>query len=343
MIAILAIGLILVPSVVMAQAANTAANDPCYITDFNKAIKLQLEIPGVTIDQGDAHYIKNLGCYIVGVYRYFIGVAGILSTVFVMYGGIRYVISLGNPSQIQGAKDTIASALVGLVLAVGSYSILYFINPNLTRFDAISADPIPAAKSGEIVRLCDFSKTTDRTPGGSPVHCGQKQLISEASDDPEAEQFYCMGYYCPEDHALCALSGQGFYDPREDPDGGYGTLPEPIYTQGRCFNSFSVLEGVEDTEEDNPSAEKYRLMIHPDNDFFSGGAFDFALFNEGCEETLFTPNTGWGNDADYLFGTDCDDNEQCVGYSIPPVIMHDEGIASGYSKFGVECRPLSAQ
>ncbi len=112
-----------------------------------------LTIPGSSIFNKGVPVIvtgKTMGEYIAAIYVFFVGVAGILSTVFIMYGGIRYVISTGNPSQIQGAKETITSALVGLGIAVASYTILLTINPTLVQFDGFKLEHIQPLRSLEL-------------------------------------------------------------------------------------------------------------------------------------------------------------------------------------------------
>lgn len=73
---------------------------------------------------------QTLGKYISAWYSLIVGVIGILATVMVMYGGFRWLTSGGGAGKNE-AKDIILSALVGLVLAFLSYTILYLINPNL--------------------------------------------------------------------------------------------------------------------------------------------------------------------------------------------------------------------
>jgi intracellular septation protein A len=55
------------------------------------------------------------------------GLAGILSVLFVVIGGLRYTLSSGDPSQIKQAKETILYALVGLVLAISAFTIVSFV------------------------------------------------------------------------------------------------------------------------------------------------------------------------------------------------------------------------
>ncbi|HPW39651.1 MAG TPA: pilin [bacterium] len=73
-----------------------------------------------------------LADYIVMWYNFIIGAIGILATVMIMYGGLKWLTSRGNSAAIGDAKEKIFSALIGLVLVFLSYTILYLVNPNLT-------------------------------------------------------------------------------------------------------------------------------------------------------------------------------------------------------------------
>lgn len=46
---------------------------------------------------------------------------------FIIWGGIRYSISTGDPSKISNAKDTITNAIVGFVIASASIAIVNFV------------------------------------------------------------------------------------------------------------------------------------------------------------------------------------------------------------------------
>lgn len=56
-----------------------------------------------------------------------IHIAGLLSVVFIIYGGVRYITSQGDPENLQSAKKTIANAIVGLILAILASTIVGFI------------------------------------------------------------------------------------------------------------------------------------------------------------------------------------------------------------------------
>jgi hypothetical protein len=44
-----------------------------------------------------------------------------------IYGGIRYTISMGDPKNVEAAKNTILYAIVGIVVALLAYAIINFV------------------------------------------------------------------------------------------------------------------------------------------------------------------------------------------------------------------------
>lgn len=55
------------------------------------------------------------------------GLAGALSLLFIVIGGLRYVASQGDPNNVGQAKGTILYALAGLVITVLAYAIVQFV------------------------------------------------------------------------------------------------------------------------------------------------------------------------------------------------------------------------
>jgi hypothetical protein len=80
--------------------------------------------------------------YLAGVYKYAIGLAVSLTIFMIMVGGFLWITAAGNPGKIDKAKNMIIDAIVGLILAVGSYLILYTINPDLVEFKSIQVGVI---------------------------------------------------------------------------------------------------------------------------------------------------------------------------------------------------------
>lgn len=79
-------------------------------------------IPSSTGDLGVAvAHFTSLGLTILGA----------LSVIFVVVGGLQYVLSGGNPQKTKQARETILYAVVGIVIAAGAFAIVSFISGRL--------------------------------------------------------------------------------------------------------------------------------------------------------------------------------------------------------------------
>ena len=61
---------------------------------------------------------SSIAAYIVRIYRFSLGIAGLLAVGGIVVGGIYYIISGGNPQKQGEAKDWIVSALWGVVYSL---------------------------------------------------------------------------------------------------------------------------------------------------------------------------------------------------------------------------------
>jgi len=50
-----------------------------------------------------------------------------LSVIFLIYGGIKYVTSVGNDEKIQEAKRIMIWSVIGLITSISSYVVIQFI------------------------------------------------------------------------------------------------------------------------------------------------------------------------------------------------------------------------
>ena len=67
----------------------------------------------------------------VAVLDMLLRVAGMVAFAFIVWGGIQYVISQGEPDKTRQALHTIINALVGMVIAILSVTIVAFIGNRL--------------------------------------------------------------------------------------------------------------------------------------------------------------------------------------------------------------------
>lgn len=52
---------------------------------------------------------------------------GIIAVIMIIYGGFRFVLANGDPGQVKTARETIMYAVIGLVVAILSYTIVNFV------------------------------------------------------------------------------------------------------------------------------------------------------------------------------------------------------------------------
>jgi len=71
--------------------------------------------------------------FVNSFYQFALLIGGLLAFGAIVYGGVKYVTSAGNPSSQSEGKEWIYSALLGLALLASAYLILNTINPALVH------------------------------------------------------------------------------------------------------------------------------------------------------------------------------------------------------------------
>ena len=99
-----------------------------------------LGIQGGTVDTNGA----GLSDYLGNLYKMGVAAAAGLAVIMVIWGGVEYITAVAGEGK-SGGKERITSAILGLLLALGSYIILNTINPDLLslKFD------LPPAQLGK--------------------------------------------------------------------------------------------------------------------------------------------------------------------------------------------------
>ncbi len=62
-----------------------------------------------------------------------IGVIGFVAVAFIIFGGVQYTISAGDPGKVKKAKDTILYGIIGLVVSMLAYAIVNFVLANVFK------------------------------------------------------------------------------------------------------------------------------------------------------------------------------------------------------------------
>ncbi|MFA5777644.1 MAG: pilin [Parcubacteria group bacterium] len=82
---------------------------------------------------GTANTGADLKLYIEAIYKFAIWTVGIAAVLMLTIGGFMYMVSAGNTSKMDTAKKIVTDAILGLIIALGAYLILYVINPDLVK------------------------------------------------------------------------------------------------------------------------------------------------------------------------------------------------------------------
>lgn len=108
-------------------------------------------IPNISIPGSDI-FVKGgsvtvngrfIGDYVSAIYSFLAGVIAMIAAVMILYGGFQWMTASGNAGNVQKAKTTIYSSLIAIVLTLGSYLLLYTINPQLVQIRDLSLLTVP--------------------------------------------------------------------------------------------------------------------------------------------------------------------------------------------------------
>ena len=115
--------------------------------------------------------------YISAVYKFGIWAVGISAMLMIIIGGYMYMMSAGNTASTGKAKGVITDAIVGLILALTSYLLLYTINPNLLTCKIIGAGTV---SSGGGAATTPGQPTTGGGGGGKTCTDGKCANVAAA-------------------------------------------------------------------------------------------------------------------------------------------------------------------
>ncbi|OGL66888.1 hypothetical protein A2856_00050 [Candidatus Uhrbacteria bacterium RIFCSPHIGHO2_01_FULL_63_20] len=162
---------------------------------------LSFDIPGLkfaeVLQQGDFLEVNFLADYITAVYRMLLGVSLTVAIVMIMVGGVQYVIGAGT-GEVKAAKERIKNAVIGFVLMLSVYVILFTVNPQLTLLPSLRIEmmePVEFVSEDDVVSgtvAVDFKKPS----GGNIRGRGASQVPSglTASIEAVAKKLDTQGY-----------------------------------------------------------------------------------------------------------------------------------------------------
>lgn len=169
--------------------------------------KLKNQKPVCDTNEKGQVICKNtwLAEYIAAIYKYAVGIVGILATVVMMIGGFIWITAGGNAGRVSDAKNWIYGALTGLVLTFSSYLILYQVNPKTTTLT-----PITYKQMAAIPTCCNsegyYSATKEVDKNGNiKYHCEKDSDVCEEPKVCAAAVAMSNSYACIEPKSGCCL------------------------------------------------------------------------------------------------------------------------------------------
>lgn len=79
---------------------------------------------------------------IIYIFQIFVGVGALIAVAMVVLAGVEWMTSDGNPGKVDGAKSKIKNALLGVGVLLGTYLIIWTINPDIVdvKVDNLKCD-----------------------------------------------------------------------------------------------------------------------------------------------------------------------------------------------------------
>jgi len=135
---------------------------------------LSVSIPGfgqfsqVTCDDPKAPCkIPWLAEYIKALYKYSVTIISLLAVVVMMIGGVLWLTAGGNKERISSGMNFIKGGVMGIIIALSSYAILFILNPNLVILSPININYINKLDLEELVpggSESDYQEQPDGCP-----------------------------------------------------------------------------------------------------------------------------------------------------------------------------------
>jgi hypothetical protein len=79
-------------------------------------------------DIGLPHTTQTISAGLSAFLEAAVGLVGGLALIFLIFGGFIMVISAGNPSRFERGRETVLYAVVGIVVAMAAYAIVFFVS-----------------------------------------------------------------------------------------------------------------------------------------------------------------------------------------------------------------------
>lgn len=152
-----------------------------------KGSTLKVAIPGYKPEDTTTGK-TNIAQYVKAIYEFAVAITALLAVIMIMIAGVRWMTAMGNQSQLDSAKTMILNSLIGLILALSSYTILSIINPALV---SLHMPQVAMIRTKELIlEQCKydkeeilFAKTTIDLDEGTLCHkkCTGENVVGQST------------------------------------------------------------------------------------------------------------------------------------------------------------------
>jgi cell wall-associated NlpC family hydrolase len=197
----------------------------------------------------------SLGSYLNPMITAFIGICAILAFVMIVIGGIEYMTS-ELPGNKSDGKDRITNAIFGLLLALGAWTILNTINPNLLNSDISTPNAnVTATLGGE--STAPFVPASSATVQSAGFNCpgsgGKGSMVAIA------QSFVGKTNYTQDNSARNTFSGSTY-------NGDCSSFVDQV----------STCAGLE-----NPGGNTATIFQNQNSHDINGKTFDYTTLHPG--------------------------------------------------------------
>lgn len=134
----------------------------CFFCLVAPLAALAQDIP-LEVGLGSTEKVGGLINYLAILYEFIVQAVAILAAAAIILSGIRWAAAGGNADQVSKAKEGIKNSIVGLIVALVSFTLLNTLNPNLTSLSLFVPTPnVPK----------EFPESSERPDTPSSNECG---------------------------------------------------------------------------------------------------------------------------------------------------------------------------
>jgi len=192
----------------------------------------------------------SLTALVSAIFNFLLIIAGLAAFIMIVWGGVKYLTSAGDPARTKDAKNQVFMAILGLIILFSSWMILNTINPNLVDIKKPADLPPPMEieqPEPPVGPPAETPAAFDYIPLGQII---DDLVMQEKETLPKMKDFADLSTQC--NRSLCE-GGTCIYPipcPIEEGDsGGVWNWQNlickvfklfPVYAQGGCSASCSA-------------------------------------------------------------------------------------------------------